>query len=352
MRELKYSQALDEATCLAMERDPSVFVMGVGVDDPKGIFGTTLGAFKKFGGGRVFDTPLAENGLTGFAIGAAIEGMRPILVHARNDFLLLTMDQLLNHAAKWKYMCGGKLSVPLTVRAIIGRGWGQAAQHSQSLQSLFMHVPGLKLAMPSTPYDAKGLLIAAIEDEAPVVVLEHRWLYDRTGPVPEGYYRVPLGQAAVVREGTDVTVVAISHMVVESLKAAESLQLEGIDAEIIDPRTLAPLDHTTILASVRKTGRLVIADHAWKSCGAGAEIAALAAEQALETLKAPVRRVTLPDTPTPCAAPLEKLYYPGPAQIAAAVRELVFGMRGDLAGSAAHVVGTRKEPEREFKGPF
>jgi pyruvate dehydrogenase E1 component beta subunit len=352
MRELKYSQALDEATCLAMERDPSVFVMGVGVDDPKGIFGTTLGAFRKFGGGRVFDTPLAENGLTGFAIGAAIEGMRPILVHARNDFLLLTMDQLLNHAAKWKYMCGGKLTVPLTVRAIIGRGWGQAAQHSQSLQSLFMHVPGLKLVMPSTPYDAKGLLIAAIEDEAPVVVLEHRWLYDRTGPVPEGYYRVPLGKAAVLREGTDVTIVAISHMVVEALKAAESLQAEGIDAEIVDPRTLAPLDSAMILASVRKTGRLVVADHAWRTCSAGAEIAALAAEQAFESLKAPVRRVTLPDTPTPCAAPLEKLYYPGAPQIAAAVREVVFGARADLAASVLQAAHPRKESEREFKGPF
>lgn len=352
MRELKYSQALDEATCLAMERDPGVFVMGVGVDDPKGIFGTTLGAFKKFGGGRVFDTPLAENGLTGFAIGAAIEGMRPVLVHARNDFLLLTMDQLLNHAAKWKYMCGGKLSVPITVRAIIGRGWGQAAQHSQSLHSLFMHVPGLKLVMPSTPYDAKGLLIAAIEDASPVVVIEHRWLYDRTGVVPEGYYRVPLGEATIVREGTDVTIVAISHMVVEALKAAESLQAEGIDAEIIDPRTLAPLDSAMILASVRKTGRLVVADHAWRSCGAGSEIAAIVAEQAFEALKAPIRRVTLPDTPTPCAAPLEKLYYPGPPQIAAAVREVVFGTRGDLAGSGVPTGGVRKDHEREFKGPF
>lgn len=352
MREIKYSQALDEGLCQAMEQDSSVFVMGVGVDDPKGIFGTTLGALRKFGARRVFDTPLAENGLTGVAIGAAIEGLRPVLVHARNDFLLLTMDQLVNHAAKWRYMCGGKLSVPLTVRAIIGRGWGQAAQHSQSLQALLMHVPGLKVVMPSTPYDAKGLLIASIEENAPVIVLEHRWLYDQTGPVPEEPFRVPIGKAAVLREGTDVTVVAISHMVVETKKAAATLQAEGIEAEILDLRTLAPLDTPAVLASVRKTGRLVIADHAWRTCGAGAEIAALAAEHALDALKAPVKRVTLPDTPTPCAAPLEKLYYPGATEIAAAAREAVFGSRLADAAPAHERHAASKEHDRDFKGPF
>ena len=352
MREIKYSQALDEALCQAMEQDSGVFVMGVGVDDPKGIFGTTLGAFRKFGGGRVFDTPLAENGLTGVAIGAAIEGMRPVLVHARNDFLLLTMDQLVNHAAKWRYMCGGQLAVPLTVRAIIGRGWGQAAQHSQSLQALFMHIPGLKVVMPSTPYDAKGLLMAAIEDEAPVIVLEHRWLYEQTGPVPEAPYRVPIGEAAVAREGNDVTIVAISHMVIEARKAADILQKDGIEAEILDLRSLTPLDRPAVLASVRKTGRLVVADHAWRTCGAAAEIAALVAEEALDELKAPVRRVTLPDTPTPCAAPLEKLYYPGATEIAASARELVVGQRTPEAIRVRDAELTGKEPTRDFKGPF
>lgn len=352
MREIKYSQALDEGLCQVMEQDPGVFVMGVGVDDSKGIFGTTLGALRKYGGRRVFDTPLAENGLTGIAIGAAIEGLRPVLVHARNDFLLLTMDQLVNHAAKWRYMCGGKLSVPLTVRAIIGRGWGQAAQHSQSLQALLMHVPGLKVVMPSTPYDAKGLLIAAIEDQTPVIVLEHRWLYDQAGPVPEDLYRIPIGEAALVREGTDVTIVAISHMVVEAKKAAASVQAEGIEAEILDLRTLAPLDAPAVLASVRKTGRLVIADHAWRTCGAGAEIAAIAAEHALDALKAPVKRVTLPDTPTPCAAPLEKLYYPGAAEIAAAAREVIFGARLTDEASAYQRYPASKEHDRDFKGPF
>jgi pyruvate dehydrogenase E1 component beta subunit len=352
MRELKYSQALDEGLCQAMAADPGVFVLGVGVDDPKGIFGTTLGALKRFGPGRVFDTPLAENGLTGVAIGAAIERMRPVLVHARNDFLLLTMDQLVNHAAKWRYMCGGKLSVPLTVRAIIGRGWGQAAQHSQSLQSLFMHVPGLKLVMPSTAYDAKGLLIAAIEDESPVIVLEHRWLYDHAGPVPEEPYRVPLGKAAVVRDGTDVSIIAVSHMVVEAKKAAESLQSEGIDAEIVDLRSLAPLDVPAIVASARKTGRVVVADHAWRTCGASAEIAALVVEHAFESLRAPVRRVTLKDSPTPCAAPLEKLYYPGAPDIAAACRDLVYGAKTRTAASSVESRSRGNDFEREFQGPF
>lgn len=347
-RQIKYSQALDEGLCQAMDRDPGVFVMGVGVDDPKGIFGTTLGAYKRFGARRVFDTPLSENGLTGIAIGAALDGMRPVLVHARNDFLLLTMDQLVNHAAKWRYMSGGKMTVPLTVRAIIGRGWGQAAQHSQSLQALFMHIPGLKVVMPSTPHDAKGLLIAAIEDESPVIVLEHRWLYDQTGVVPEEYYRVPLGEAAVVREGTDVTIVAISYMVIEAKKAAEALHAEGIEAELIDLRTLAPLDKGTVLSSVRKTGRLVVADHAWKTCGAASEVVAIAAEEALEALKAPVRRVTLPEAPTPCAAVLERIYYPGAAEIVAAVRDLLLGSNGEPAG--VHQPG--KDFGREFKGPF
>lgn len=351
-RQIKYSQALDEGLCQAMDRDPGVFVMGVGVDDPKGIFGTTLGAFKRFGARRVFDTPLSENALTGIAIGSALDGMRPVLVHARNDFLLLTMDQLVNHAAKWRYMCGGKLTVPLTVRAIIGRGWGQAAQHSQSLQALFMHIPGLKVVMPSAPYDAKGLLIAAIEDEAPVIVLEHRWLYDQVGPVPEDHYCVPIGEASVVREGTDVTIVAISQMVVEARKAAEALHTEGIEAEVIDLRTLAPWDKFTVLNSVRKTGRLVVADHAWRTCGAAAEIAAVAAEEALESLKAPVRRVTLPETPTPCAAALEKLYYPGATEIMGSVRDILFGLHnGEPA--AIHQPGIPgKDFGRDFKGPF
>src|SRR5712691_4004175 len=214
-RTLKYREALDEALVQAMERDDSVFCLGVGVDDPKGIFGTTLSAFRKFGAARMFDTPLAENAITGIAAGAALAGMRPVMVHARNDFLLLTMDQLVNNAAKWRYMSGGGLRVPMTVRAIIGRGWGQAAQHSQSLQAMFAHVPGLKVIMPAMPHDAKGLLLSALRGDGPVICLEHRWLYERTGSVPEEPYTVPFGRASIARVGSDVTIVAVSLMVWE-----------------------------------------------------------------------------------------------------------------------------------------
>ena len=343
-RTLKYREALDEALVQAMERDETVFCLGVGVDDPKGIFGTTVSAFRKFGGARVMDTPLAENAMTGIAVGAALSGMRPVLVHARNDFLLLTMDQLVNHAAKWRYMSGGLLRVPLTVRAIIGRGWGQAAQHSQSLQAMVAHVPGLRVAMPSNAHDAKGLLLAAIADDSPVVLLEHRALFEESAAVPAEPYALPVGAAAVVRPGRDVTVVAISQMVGEAVKAADVLAAEGVSVEVVDPRWLAPLDDETILASVRRTTRLVVADTAWTSFGVSAEIAARAAERLFGVLSAPVARIALPDVPTPCSPALERAYYPGAPDIAAAVRRL-------LGFTAAHpAVG--HEETASFKGPF
>jgi pyruvate dehydrogenase E1 component beta subunit len=339
---LKYREALDEALVQAMERDDRVFCLGVGVNDPKGIFGTTLSAARKFGSARVFDTPLAENALTGIAVGAALSGMRPVMVHARNDFLLLTMDQIVNHAAKWRYMSGGGLGVPLTIRAIIGRGWGQAAQHSQSLQALFAHVPGLRVAMPSRAYDAKGLLLAAIADDSPTILLEHRALFEEAGPVPAEPYEVAVGAGAVARVGTDVTIVAISQMVGEALRAAETLAAESISAEVIDPRWLAPLDDELILASARRTGRLVVADTGWTSFGVSAEIAARAAERLWGALRAPVARVALPDVPTPCSSRLERAYYPGAAEIAITVRGLL-GVRGEAAPPPA---------DPGFKGPF
>jgi len=256
----RYREAIDEATRQAMAKDERIVVLGVGVDDAKGIFGTTRGAFEQFGSARVFDTPLSEAALTGICVGAAMRGLHPVLVHARNDFLLLTMDQIVNNAAKWRYMSGGKLHVPFTIRAIIGRGWGQAAQHSQSLQAMFAHVPGLQVIMPATPGDAKGLLMTAYSTDSPVLCLEHRWLYETSGPVPEEPYYLPIGTATVVRDGSDVTIVAVSHMVVEALQAAEILAAAGIEAEIVDPRSLRPLDSDLICRSVAKTGRLVIAD--------------------------------------------------------------------------------------------
>jgi pyruvate dehydrogenase E1 component beta subunit len=346
MRQLKYREAIDEATRQAMAKDERVFVMGVGVDDPKGIFGTTRGAFEEFGSSRVFDTPLSEAALTGMGVGAAMRGFHPLLVHARNDFLLLTMDQIANNAAKWRYMCGGKLKVPLTIRAIIGRGWGQAAQHSQSLQAVFAHVPGLSVIMPATPADAKGLLMTALSSESPVVCLEHRWLYDKSGPVPEEPYYTPFGVGAVVRPGRDVTIVAVSHMVLEALQAAEVLAAEGIEAEVVDPRTLRPLDSALICRSAARTGRLVIADTGWRSYGVSAEIAARAAEELWGVLKAPVRRVALPEVPTPASSVLEAAYYPGPREIVAAVKQCLEAPAG--AAPERVVPGNRKE----FEGPF
>lgn len=318
-----YREALREALAQAMERDSRVFVAGQGVDDPGAVFGTTKGLAERFGRQRVFDTPIAENGITGIMIGAALAGMRPVLVHMRMDFLPMSMDQIVNHAAKWRFMFGGRVNVPLTIRCIIGRGWGAAAQHSQSLQALFVHIPGLKVVMPSTPYDAKGLLLASIADENPVIFVEHRWLFDQSGYVPEEEYVIPIGKGVIRRKGRDATVVAISHMAYEACKAAESLEKDGIDIEIIDPRSLSPLDDELIFDSVKKTGRLIIADTGWKNCGVGAEIAARVASDALGYLKAPIRRIATADTPTPCSFELEKEFYPSSEDIIFTVKELL-----------------------------
>jgi pyruvate dehydrogenase E1 component beta subunit len=345
LREIKYFEAINEALRQAMEQDDSVFLMGLGVDDPKGIFGSTLGLWQQFGRERVFDMPIAENGMTGIAIGAALAGMRPVMSHQRMDFMLYCMDQLINHAAKWRYMSGGLLRVPLTVRAIIGRGWGQGAQHSQSLQALFAHVPGLKVAMPVSPYDVKGLLLASIADDNPVIFIEHRRLYDLTGPVPEEPYTIPLGKGVIRREGKDVTIIATSYMVTEAEQAADALTKEGIEVELIDPRTLKPLDEELILNSVKKTGRLVVADNGWKTAGVGAEIAARVAYAAFDSLKAPIVRVAFPDVPTPTTLALEQAFYPGPEDIMAAVKEV-------LLGESQHTSALTKTPEDEFTGPF
>jgi pyruvate dehydrogenase E1 component beta subunit len=326
LRALNYVKALNEAQRQLLERDPKVFIIGEGVDDPGGVFGSTLGLAGIFGKDRVMDIPIAENGMTGVAAGAAMAGLKPIFVHMRMDFLPMCMDQIVNHAAKWYYMTGGQVNVPLVIRSIIGRGWGSAAQHSQALHALFLHVPGLKIVVPSTPYDAKGLLIAAVEDGNPVLFVEHRWIYNYSGYVPEEMYTVPIGQGIIRREGIDATIVAISQMVYEAVKAAKILQTEGIEVEIIDPRTIKPLDEELIVNSVKKTGRLIIADVACKTGGAGAEIACRVAEStAIGFLKAPIVRVNFPDTPTPCSPVLEEAYYPNFQNIIGAVKETMNG---------------------------
>jgi pyruvate dehydrogenase E1 component beta subunit len=350
-RLLTYAQALLEATEQCMAASPDVYVMGLGVTDPKGTFGTTLGLEQKFGGGRVLDMPTSENGMTGVAIGTALVGMRPVVTHQRVDFALLALDQIVNNAAKWHYMFGGQLSVPLVIRLVIGRGWGQGPQHSQSLQALFAHVPGLKVVMPATPHDAKGLLIAAIEDDNPVIFIEHRWLHGVLGPVPAEMYRVPLGQARMARHGTDVTIVGTSYMTLEAIRAAEILADDGIDADVIDVRTLTPLDRNCIVESVARTHRLVVVDAAWRTCGFAAEVIAQVVES-IGALAAPPRRLTLPDVPIPSTPALANLCYPRAVHIVNAVRGM-WGLseRTESELRIEHEAGL-DVPDRAFSGPF
>lgn len=322
-REISYREALREAQDQALERDSRVFLIGEGIDDPGGVFGTTSGLVQKYGRGRIMDMPLAENGLTGIAAGAAMTGMRPVLIHMRVDFLPMAMDQIINHVAKWSYMTGGAVKVPLTMRAIIGRGWGSAAQHSQSLQALFAHIPGLQVVMPASPYDAKGLLLGCIASGIPSLVIEHRWLYDRKERVPESPYLIPAGSGVVRRPGKDITLAGVSHMVYELLLAAEDLAKEGINAEVIDLRSVRPIDEQLIVSSVRKTGRLLVADTGWKRCGISAEVAAIVAEQAYDALRSPVRRVTIADAPTPASPVLESVYYPTNADIKNTIKAML-----------------------------
>lgn len=323
MRQITYAQAIREALAQMLRRDPRVFLIGQGVWSPWYVGTTIQGLDREFGRDRVIDSPVSENATTGAAVGAALAGMRPVVIHPRIDFLVLAMDQVVNEAANWAYMFGGRSHVPMVVRAIINRGGEQGAQHSQALQSWFMHVPGLKVVMPSTPYDAKGLLIASILDDNPVIYIDDRWLYNDVGGVPEEEYAVPIGEAAVRREGQDVTVVATSYMAREATIASERLAEEGIEVELIDVRSLKPLDDCTILASVRKTGRLVVADAAWRTCGAAAEIVARVAEAAYGSLRAPIVRVTLPDAPAPASKALERPYYVHADHIRGAVRRVI-----------------------------
>ena len=322
-RLLGYPQAIHEALDQALALDPRVFIMGQGVDDPGGMFGTTKGVNDKHGAERCFDTPLAEASMTGIAMGAALGGMRPVYMHNRPDFLFLTLDQLVNHASKWHFMFAGAISVPMVVWACIGRGWGSGAQHSQALQGTMMQYPGLKVVMPSTAYDAKGLMLAAIADSNPVLILEHRHNFKYKGMVPEKTYTVPIGKGVVRRAGSDVTIVGISNMVNEALLAAQDLATLGIEAEVIDLRSLRPLDEGIILTSLQKTGRLVVTDSGWKTGGVAAEVAAIVVEKGFDFLKAPVRRVTCPDVPTPSGYTLEQAFYAGKDDIIEAARNIV-----------------------------
>jgi len=322
-RLISYAEAIREAFAQALAKDPAVFAIGQGVWSPWYVGNSMKDLDQEFGRDRVIDSPVSEAATTGAAIGAALAGMRPVVIHPRMDFMLLAVDQIVNQAANWSYMCGGRVNVPVTVRAILNRGGEQAAQHSQSMHVWFMHVPGLKVVMPSTPYDAKGLLIASIQDEDPVLYIDDRWLYDDVGDVPESPYAVPLGKAAMRREGADATVVASSFMAREAMRAADELEKRGVSIDVIDLRSLKPLDKDAIFASVKKTGRLVTADGGWLTAGVGAEIAALVASDVFSDLKAPVLRVALPDTPAPMSRPLEGAFYPNFQTVIQAVQKVL-----------------------------
>ena len=346
-RILTYAEAIREATVQEMTRDPSVIVLGLGVDDFKGLYGTTRGLQDEFGPERVFDTPLSEDGMTGVAIGAAMAGLRPIHVHIRMDFVLLAMNQIVNMAAKARYMYGGAVSVPIVVRSIIGRSWGQGPQHSQALHALFMHIPGLRVVAPSTPYDAKGCLIMSIRDDNPVMFIEHRMLHSQRGHVPSDLYAVPFGKARVLAKGSDITLVGISYMTVECLRAQRYIGEVGISAEVIDPVCLSPLDIETILTSVKKTGRLLVVDSGWTVCGASSEILAQVAEHTQGTPQIRWQRMGFAPVPCPTTKNLENLFYPN----AQTVASTAFAMVHDNQRSWTPV--HKEAPEIvEFKGPF
>lgn len=351
-RQLTYAAAILEATDQALGRDRDVLLLGLGVPGPTGIFGTTSGLQEKYGAARVIDMPSSENAMTGVALGAATRGKRPIMVHMRVDFAVLSLEPIVNQAAKWHYMYGGRVKAPMVIRMIVGRGWGQGPQHSQSLQAWFAHVPGLKVVMPARPYDAKGMLLSAVEDDAPVIVIEHRWLYNLSGPVPEAPYTAPLEGAAVLREGTDVTIAAASLMAIEAMKAAETLAGMGVSAEVIDLRSVAPLDMTTLGASVAKTGRLVAADTGHAECGVSAEVVAAVTESGFHHLRAAPQRVALPPAPSPTTPALADLYYPGAREIAVAA--LATLGRSDPVPEELLAPGRRwrDTPDPTFTGPY
>jgi acetoin:2,6-dichlorophenolindophenol oxidoreductase subunit beta len=346
MREITYCQALNEAITTEMERDPSVFVYGLGVADVPNIFGSTEGLLEKFGSDRCLNTPISEDAMTGVGIGAAVNNMRPIHIHIRVDFLLLAMNQLANMMSVISYNSGGNLKVPLVIRAVVGRGWGQGAQHSKSTHATFAHFPGLKVILPTTPKDAKGLLITAIRDNNPVIVIEHRWLYWQVGDVPVESYTIPFGEANILREGTDITIVATSWMNVEALKASDILSKRGINVEIVDPRSIAPLNDDVIVKSVNKTGLCIVADNDWSFCGFGAEVAARVSNKCFNNLKAPVSRIGFAHTPCPTVRHLEDEFYPNAITIIREVEKLLDLTPTDLSGYDFY------SHENRFKGPF
>jgi len=349
-REISFTKAINEALFIAMELNPKVLCYGLGVDDPLHIFDTTIGLQEEFVKERVFDMPTSENAMTGVAIGASLVGYRPVMVHQRLDFFLLAMDQLVNAAAKWHYMFGGQSSAPIVIRLIIGRGWGQGPTHSQSLQSWFAHIPGLKVVMPSSPKEAKGLLLSSIFDENPVLFLEHRWLHNQEEDVPEGEFRIPLGTANLIRHGTDITIIGMSYMNTEALRCLEFLKLQGISCELIDLRSINPIDWKTIIKSVKKTKKLLVLDTGSETGSLAAEIIAKVSIELFSEMTIAPARICLPDSPVPASFSLTEDFYPTSYDIAKKVcsmLEVVFKEKDFKHSSFPHDV-----PGDWFKGPF
>ena len=351
MTQNNFATAINEALHEAMQQDTSVICYGLGVTDPKAVFGTTSNLEQRFGSERVFDMPTSENAMTGVAIGAALNGIKSVMTHQRLDFFLLAMDQLINGAAKWHYMFGGQNSIPITIRLIIGRGWGQGPTHSQNLQAWFAHIPGLKVIMPTTPGDAKGLLLSSIFDPNPVVFLEHRWLHNTVGDVPEGDFRIDIGKARKARTGTDITIVTMSYMTIEVLHAAEYLETRGVSCEIIDLRTIKPLDWETVMASVTKTGQLLVLDSGFTTGSVAGEIVARVAMEKFNVFKSAPARLAMPDVPEPTSYALTKGFYIRASDIAVKVLNMMgknnSTVKIDLPEPMPHDV-----PGEWFKGPF
>ena len=349
-RNITFVEAINEALIIAMKKDKKVICYGLGIDDPKRIFGTTKNLKEKFGSKRVFDTPTSENAMTGLAIGAGLNGYKSVMVHQRLDFFLLAMDQLVNGAAKWHYMFGGQKNVPITIRLIVGRGWGQGPTHSQSLHSWFAHIPGLKVVMPTSPEDAKGLLLSSIFDKNPVIFIEHRWLHNLVGDVPNKDYRIPIGTSKIINSGRDLTIVSMSYMTVEAIIAVKALKTIGVSCDIIDLRSISPIDYKLIYKSVKKTGKLIVLDIGNSNVSIASEIVSNVSINLFSYLKKPPQILGLPNVPVPTSFNLTKDFYPDAkniAKIAIKILKLNKSIDKLFPKSKLHDI-----PGDWFKGPF
>ena len=347
-----FFEAINEALVMAMKKNKNVLLIGLGVDDPKGIFGTTKDINKVFKKNRVFDFPTSENAMTGISIGSSLMGMRPVVTHQRVEFSLLAMEQIINQAAKWFFMNAGQQSVPIVIRLIIGRGWGQGPQHSQSLESIFAHIPGLKIVCPSSPLGAKGLLLASIEDNNPVIFFEHRWLHVMKDLVPKKYYKLPIGKAHVLKKGKDITLISSSYMVIECLRSSKILKDYNINVEVLDLQSLRPLDVNTIIKSVKKTKKALIVDNGMMSFGISAEIIAKIYEtlEPQEIKKILLKRIGLLDAPIPSSRKLAEYNYPNYLTICKTVGEF---LEKDLPNISKYKKKVSSDqPNSEFMGPF